>query len=167
MNKRIIKFTPAYDKRSDNPKKNYGIGSMSIRFILEGKEGAVQVVLNTPFFLPETVEEYKKIGNKNKTQPSDLRDDYKGKPRGFDCWDVGFHSKKKLSYMSKEDENECDILGKCYYDGSSLRGMNDKVAELFMEKGEEFIWNYLEDYYMEVFGKEITVSKEKLGGNKK
>lgn len=148
---RIVKFRMPYDKRHDNPSKNYGIGSMAIWFILKGKQGAVQVLINTPFYLPETVEEYKRIGNKLKTPPTDLRDE-NGKPKGFDCWDVGFHSKKKPDYMKKSDKQECEILGKCYYDGSSLRGEHDGVVDIFLEKGEEGIWQYLEKYYDETFG---------------
>ncbi len=149
---RIVQFRPAFDKRSENPKENYGIGSMTIKFILKGKDGAVQVLLNTSIYLPETIEEYKRIGNKNKTTPTDLRDE-DGKPKGIECWDVGFHSKEKPSYMNKNDKRDCDILGECYYDGSSLRGREERIAELFTEKGEEVVWNYLEDYYKEIFAK--------------
>ncbi len=149
---RIVNFGMPYDKRNNIPDKDYGISSMRIWFILKGKKGAVQVLINTPFYMPETVDEYKRIGNKNKTEPIDLRDE-DGKAKGLECWDVGFHSKKKPKYMDKLSQQDCNIIGKCYYDGSFLRGDNDKVAEMFLEHGEEAIWKYLEKYYNEVFTK--------------
>jgi len=147
---RIVKFSPPFDKRSDNPRENYGIASMRIWFILKGKHGAVQVCFNTPFYLPETIDEYKRIGNKGKTAPSDIRDE-EGKAKGFDCWDVGYHSPKPM--YEGQEKMDCDILkkGYCYYDGSGLRGNNDKLPELFYEEGDEAIWKYLEDYYYEIF----------------
>ena len=137
---RIVKFGMPFDKRSDIPRKNYGISAMRIIFILKGRHGAVQVIMSTSLYTKNVALEH---FNKNS--------DYISKQSTFDCWDVGFHSKKKPSYMNKSDQQRCNILGKCYYDGSSLRGRDDKVAEMFLEKGEEAIWKYLEKYYYEVF----------------
>lgn len=139
---RIVKFVMPFDKRNDDPKKNYGIGSMRIYFILKGKKGAVQVLLSTALYTQNIALEHH---NKNS--------DYIAKQPTFDCWDVGFHSKKKPSYMEKKNQRDCSILGKCYCDGSSLRGSEDKLGERFLEKGEEEIWKYLEEYYKEFFGK--------------
>jgi hypothetical protein len=49
--------------------------------------------------------------------------------------------------------NKCEWLnGKpCYYDGSSLRGEDDKVVENYLEYGDEWIWEYLEKYYRGLF----------------
>lgn len=44
---RILEVPAAYDKRSDDPKKDYGIHSAEIRMILKGPEGAVQFVVYT------------------------------------------------------------------------------------------------------------------------
>lgn len=147
---RITEFRPAFDKR-DDPKGNYGIGSMNIKFLLKGKKGAVQVLFSTSIYLPETIEEYLKIGNKGKTAPSDIRNDYDGKIKAFDCWDVGFHSKKKPEYMDKSQKQECEYVGTCYYDGSACRGNHDKLHEKLLREGDKAIWKYLEDYYNDVF----------------
>lgn len=154
---RIVKFSPPFDKRSNKPNENYGIGSMRIWFILKGKHGAVQVCFNTPFYLPETIDEYNRIGNKGKTTPSDLRDE-NGKAKGFDCWDVGYHSPKPM--YEGQTKTECDILKKgfCYYDGSGLRGNRDGLPELFYSKGDEAIWEYLENYYYERFNLEKPIA---------
>ncbi len=155
---RIVNFSTPFDKRSKVPKKNYGIGSMMIWFMLKGKDGAVQVCFNTPIYLPETIEEYRKIGNKNKTSPTDIRDDYNGKAKGLECFDVGYHSPKPA--FEGHTKTSCKLLkkGYCYFDGSALRGSDDKLVELFYEKGEEAIWNYLEKYYYQIF--EIDVKQK-------
>ena len=137
---RIVKFSPPFDKRSKVPGKNYGMGSMKIWFILKGKKGAVQILLSTALYTQNIVLEY-----------AQKQDNYIAKQDTFDCWDVGFHSKKRPEYMDTSQKNECDIFGKCYYDGSSLRGEHDKVPKIFLEKGEEGIFKYLEKYYKEVF----------------
>lgn len=135
---RIINFEMPFDKRS----KNCGIGSMRIWFILKGKKGAVQVLFSTALYLRNIALEHH---NKNSNYIADQQP--------FNCWDVGFHSKKKPSYMNKSDKQKCNILGKCYYDGSTLRGNKDNLPQKFLEKGEKVIWKYLEKYYLEVFKK--------------
>ena len=147
---RIVNFSPAYDKRHPEPSKNYGISATRIWFILKGKKGAVQVMIGTDWYLPETVEEYKRIGNENKTEPTNLRD----KEEFLDCWDVGYHSFKPLrEWQNKDNSTPCELheQGHCWYDGSSLRGQEDKVGRILLEKGSDGIWEYLENYYKEVF----------------
>lgn len=142
---KIVRVAPAYDKRNKEPKKNYGISSMRMWFILKGEKGAVQVLINFPIFLPETIEEYKRIGNNNKTPTCDLRDSG-GKPQGLDCWDVGYHSPKPM--YKGQTKGDCDIYKEgCYYDGSSLRGKDDKVGDMLLREGDEAIWKYLEKDY--------------------
>ncbi len=146
---RIVKFRMPFDKRSTIPGKNYGIGGMQICFILKGRKGAVQVLMGTHFFLPATINEY----NESKSKSNILKT-YDGKDQEpFDCWDVGYHSIKRPYYLKKSDKRICDIndCGYCYYDGSSLRGRDDKIVQLFMEKREDGIWDYLEKYYKETF----------------
>jgi len=36
---------------------------------------------------------------------------------------------------------------KCYFDGSYLRGTNDKIVEHWLRKGDEHIWKYLQKQY--------------------
>jgi hypothetical protein len=75
---KIIKTRPPYDKRCDDPSKNYGIGALMLWFIL--KEG------------------------------------------------------------------------ECYYDGSSLRGRDDNIAENYIKHGDNWIWEYLEKEWNRRFG---------------
>ncbi len=140
---RIVNTRPPFDKRNPDPKKNYGVGSLNIWFILKGKKGAVQIMLGTKLYLTKQMNEWFSEG---KRYPFDSEEEC------MTCWDVGFHSKKKPEYMNKSDQRECEIIGKCYYDGSGLRGRDDKVVENYLEKGDDWIWEYLEKYYKEVFG---------------
>jgi hypothetical protein len=49
---RIIEFTPAFDKRDPNPKKNYGVHGVELRFVVKGEAGAVQFLIFTNWHLP-------------------------------------------------------------------------------------------------------------------
>ena len=39
---KIVHAEPAFDKRNGDPKKNYGIHGVNLRFVLKSKLGAVQ-----------------------------------------------------------------------------------------------------------------------------
>jgi len=138
---REVNFGMPYDKRHINPKKNYGISSMRIWFILKGSRGAVQVLIGTKLYLTSVVKEYQR---KN----IDLFED-----ETFTCWDVGYHSPKPMFEGQEICDNECKALDgePCYYDGSSLIGDELGLHKLFEEQGEEPIWEFLEKEYYEVF----------------
>lgn len=138
---RIVLTKPPYDKRDPNPTKNYGIGGLSIYFILKGKKGAVQIFLYIRCYLPSTVKEYKL---------KNISHDLVGE-KLVECYDVGYHS-PKARWKGQTFITDCDILKKkCYYDGSATRGEYDQIAEQWSEKGDEFIWKYLEKEYRRVF----------------
>ena len=138
---KIIHFRMPFDKRHINPKKNYGIGAFQIRFVLKKGEKAVQVLLSTCLYPVEVMREYEGT-RRNLFEHSTT----------FDCWDVGYHSNKPR--YDGQTKMDCDLLKKgfCYYDGSSLRGRDDKVVENFQEHGVDWVWDYLERYWNETFG---------------
>ena len=142
MFEKIVKFNMPFDKRSKDPKKNYGIGSFRIRFILKKGEKAVQVVISTQLYPAHIIREH----------IQDCRDLSMLYDKTFDCWEVGYHSNKPM--YSGQSKPDCDILkkGSCYYGGSCLRGRDDKVAENFEEHGVDWVWKYLEKYWYETFG---------------
>lgn len=53
----ITQFTPAYDERDPDPKKNFGFHGVSLRMVLKGPKGAVQFVVFTGWQLPHVQEE--------------------------------------------------------------------------------------------------------------
>lgn len=158
---RIVRFVMPHDERTENPMTNYGIGSMRIYFILKGSKGAVQSIISTQFFLPKTINEY--LNSNNSYWRNLLKDNNGNDSKPFQGWDVGFHSKKKPAYMNEDRaKSDCDIIGgKCYYDSSISQGERDQLGELFHEKGEEAIWEYLEKYYETTFQKKVKKEEEK------
>lgn len=142
---RIIRTRPPYDKRDSNPCKNYGIGSLRLFFILKGGKGAVQIVLGSKLYLVKQFMEWQMKGEKYPFNDGE---------ECLSCWDVGYHSWKPIQdWQDKSNFMECDIApkGKCWYDGSSLRGEVDKVVENYLEHGDEWIWKYLEKEYKSIF----------------
>jgi hypothetical protein len=140
---RIIQTRPPFDKRNPEPSKNYGIGALQLWFILKGKKGAVTIHLGTELYLAKQLKEWKETNN---PYPFSNKE-------SITCWDVGYHSPKKMYKEQTICMNKCEWLnGKpCYYDGSSLRGEYDKVVENYLEYGDEWIWEYLEKYYRGLF----------------
>jgi len=148
---KIIKTSAPYDKRNIEPSKNYGIGSLRIWFILKKGEKAVQVLLSTNCYLISTIKEYKRL------HPDFLTGKYsEGDYEGWTCYDVGYHI--NTPYFKGQKSTDCDILkkGRCYYDGSSLRGKEDKVAENYINHGDDWVWSYLEKIWNQMFSKGET-----------
>lgn len=129
--RRIVDFIPAFDKRNPDPSKNYGIGAVKIRFVLAGKKGATQALFGTEWYT-NTVDTSKFSHSTDKIRN----------------WDLGYHAKKR-QYKGQE-KRECDILGKCYYDGSSLQG--EYLVDVLINEGSEGIWRELESEYEKRFG---------------
>jgi hypothetical protein len=154
---REIKIFQAYDKRNDNPKKNYGISSCKIWFIVKGKEGAVTVNFFTNWFLPSTVKEYKEIGIHKNRFPHEDKDPFKTKidlektsePISAGSWD--YHAIKPHREWQKEPTTkDCLFLDNkpCYCDGSYCRAK--EYLNSLLEKGSEAVFKMLEkDYRIE------------------
>lgn len=138
---KIVEFSPAYDKRHPEPSKNYGIGGVQIRFVLKGKEGAVQLLLGTSWYLPHVAEWLREKGSRFEKlyEP----------PKG---WDLGYHSPKPIYEDQSLAVDSCPYLnGKpCYYDGSGLAA--DPIRDRLISEGSEAVWEELTDYYNGRFG---------------
>jgi hypothetical protein len=136
---KIVWVSPAFDKRSDDPKKNYGIGSCRITFILKGPLGAVQFMVGTNWHLPRVQREKRDWQHDFNTRFDKIN------PEG---WDVGYHSPKPM-YDDQTPVASCDLFDPCYYDGSSL--MADEWVPHFIEGGTDWLWPKLEEQYRETF----------------
>lgn len=135
---KIVTVSPAYSKRDPDPKKDYGIGACRIVFVLKGPNGAVQFMIGTDWYLPQTQRENREWQHKFDS------DFDKIKPEG---WDVGYHSPRPL-YEGQSKMDRCDILPDgCYYDGSGL--MADEWIPEFLAGGTEWLWPRLERFYRE------------------
>ena len=144
---RIVEFSPAYDKRHPNSRKNYGIGAVLIKFILKKDNKAVQFMLGTDWYLPETIKEYREKGVKNWRRTVRLRGE---NDCGISGWDIGYHSPKPM--FKGQTSTKCAyIKGKCYYDGSGLYAQENQ--EILIRKGSEGVWKFLEKDWKERFTK--------------
>ena len=133
MRERIMRFRPAFDKRSSNPKKNYGIHGAELAFYLKGEEGAIQFVIYTNWHLPHV---QKELDNK-------LHDHILCHPMPAD---LGYHSKIPRYDGQKALTEDCEWTGgKCYYDGSGLNA--DRIYKILVEQGDEAVWKELEKEY--------------------
>jgi len=136
----IVRVTPAFDKRDDDPKKNYGIGACLIWFILKGPKGAIQFQIGTDWYLPHTQRSNRVWQHDHNTKFDVLQ------PQG---WDVGYHSLEPR--YEEQQQMDCDLFdcGHCYYDGSSLQA--DEWVPDFLAGGTEWLWPKLESVYRETF----------------
>jgi len=131
---RRIEFSQAYDKRHPNPKKNYGIHGLEMRFYLIGKEGAMQFVIFTNWMLPHVEMKHHENWCPNKPMAAD----------------VGYHSRKEMYKDQTVMTGDCPIIGgPCYYDGSGL--MAEDVFKIFVAHGSEGMWKDLERRYKTTF----------------
>lgn len=155
-----ILFLPAWDKTDPDPNKDYGVSDLTLKFLVIGNKGTVEFELHTNWYLDYVMD---------RRLQSIKRDVYAGKedfllkyfihPFPADiCYD-------SLERMSEDDiyfENGLDgILDHkpCYYGYRYEEEENglwttDYVYKKLIEEGDKAVWDYLETYYSEVFGKE-------------
>ena len=71
--------------------------------------------------------------------------------RYFMGTDVGYHSSVKNEFATSMDR--CDYLpeGTCFYDGSSLRGMENGKMWADLGGGDDFWWDFLETEWHHTF----------------
>jgi hypothetical protein len=135
---RIVQVGPAWDRRDPDPSKDYGIGAMSLRFILKGPRGAVQFIFYTAQYTRPVAE---RMWNGNRSY-----NPFKGMGA-----DIGYHAYTPQYEGHTAMGGKCDILGcECYYDGSSLRA--NEFADEFIEGGDKVVWPMLEKEYEARFG---------------
>ena len=135
MIEKIIEFHPAYDKRHSDPKKNYGIHGVDIRFLYGDKEvGYVQFLLYTNWMLPSCRKRWDEYTQAMTLLPIPA--------------DLGYHSRVP-QYESQTPMNKCNLIDPCYYDGSSLNA--EPIFEVLVAEGHEGVWRELEKYYNQTF----------------
>jgi len=135
MIEKKIEFDPAFDRRDSDPKKNYGIHGVNIRFLYGDKEvGYVQFVIYTNWMLKSCRKKWDDYVQALHLLPMSA--------------DLGYHSKVPM-YEGQTPMPKCNLLDTCYYDGSTLDA--EPVFEVLVEQGLEALWKKLEEYYNETF----------------
>lgn len=136
--KKRLDILPAWDKRDPDPKKNYGIHGVEMRFYIIGDKGAVQFVLFTNWFLPEKADDF-----------FSYRSPFGEKIIGPLPADLGYHSKVP-HYEGQESYGYCDLLKcDCYYDGSGLQAY--RIFDVLVREGDNGVWRELDLYYRNIF----------------
>lgn len=92
---RIVEFTPAFDKRSPEPGKNFGIGSVELRMVLKGPEGAVQFLLMTSWMLPHVEKELQERAIDRIHLGGSVKEEFGHLFRVLPA-DLGYHSPKPM-----------------------------------------------------------------------
>jgi hypothetical protein len=136
---REVIVRPAFDKRSDDPKKNYGVHGAELAFYLKGGHGAIQFVIYTNWMLPYVQAET------DARPPSNSHPYLFHKPIPAD---IGYHSRVPRYQGQSLMTEHCDVIdGPCYYDGSSLQAQD--VFDIMIEGGTDALWAEMERQYKE------------------
>lgn len=172
---RITEWEPAFDRRDPDPKKNYGIHGVTMRWVLKGSQGAVQFLVFTQWMLPHVAQErIRRTRLRAALSPKDFEMDIKTSYQPMAA-DLGYHSRVPLydgqepmgsvNYKLGTDDTKeglerftsirtetgtftpCPYLdgAPCYYDGSGLQA--ETVLTILIEKGGEAVWQYMEECY--------------------
>jgi len=142
--KREVFFEAGYDKRNSDPKKDYGISAMKIRFVLSGDKGACQFLISTDWYLPNIQKE-----KSNDFEFNRLSRGINGlKPSG---WDIGYHVLTSQYEGQEPIDNKCEYLNgqPCFYDGSGLQA--EEFIPEFLAGGSDAVWKMLEERYKQRF----------------
>ncbi len=120
---RSVKFIAAFDRRNDDPRKDYGVHGVDIIFRLSKDGQAVEWRLFTGWQLPHVAA---KGEGYDKPMPSTCR----------------YHSKTPRHNDQEQSANECEVTGGvCYSDGTFV---TDDLFDALREGGDEAVWALLE-----------------------
>lgn len=153
-------FFPAWDKSDLDPRKDYGVSCLELCFLVEGEKGVVEFQLLTNWYQERVM----------KRRLDSIKKDVRLGKEDFllrhflDPFpaDVCYYSLSRLgeddAFFSKGLSHIFDNQP-CYYGYKFTDEKEDKMAKevaykLLVEHGDEALWKYLEEYYVEVFGEE-------------
>lgn len=137
--KKKIEIRPAFDRRSKDPRKDYGIHGCTMLFTLIGEHGAITFMLYTNWQLPHVREELEsKLVEYHLFHPLPA--------------DIGYHSPHAMYEGQKPRDKVCEYIGvPCYQDGSACDA-DDYYNEL-LTKGSKGLWKKMIKYYKNRFVK--------------
>lgn len=139
--KRQCEFVPGFDKRHEDPMKNYGISGGKFIFVVSGERGAVHFVCGANMYPDSAIAHL--VGHYSNSAAEFAES---VKPMGYD---VGYHSPKPI-YEGQIAHSDCEwIGGDCYSDGSALRAA--EWMDEFAARGTAWLWPALEQEYRERF----------------
>lgn len=157
--RREILFKPAWDRTDPDPKKDYGVSPLTILFHVVGAKGVVEFELSTNWYQEHVMVRRLEA----------LKHDIYRREKDFllRTWidpypmDVCYFAFERVCeddiYFEDGVLNLSEI--RPYYYGYLFTDKNNNRATDFayrklVDEGDESLWQYLEEYYVEVFGEE-------------
>jgi hypothetical protein len=133
-----ITMAPAFDKRSADPKKNYGVHGVDLWFAVRKDGEGITFAIFTNWMLPHVQEE---------TDARDLGTGYtrymfhKPQPAGVDI------HRKTPQYEGQLAKENCSVTGGiCYADGSGL--LAEEFYKTLLEGGSAAVFKRLEEQFV-------------------
>ena len=157
MNRRVM-FFPAFDGTDPNPSKNYGVGCLELRFLVEGDKGVVELQLLTNWYLKHVMESRREAMKRDVwCGKEDFLLEHWINPFIADLCNFSLDKMHEDCAYFKEGVHYIFDGKPCYYDYKYIDEDYNKPAKdvaywKLVEKGDEALWKYLEEYYVEVFG---------------
>ena len=144
-----VHFRPAWEKRHDDPAKDYGVGSVRIRFTLTAPNGALSWRLSSGWYLPNVRERFRREAPHKR---------YDHDPSRFmpcalegEGLELTVHFPAPPNGLEGNGPNECDLLpsGKCWTDvGFSI---GETLFEALVAGGEDGLWKEMARIHREQF----------------
>lgn len=158
--KREIKFFPAWDKTDPDPKKDYGVNCLEMNFQIIGELGVTEFQLSTNWYLEHIMERRLKHMKESVWRG---KEDFLLKKWIYPFpLDVCYYSPVRISeddscWEDGSPNHAPHLSSPVYYGYNFMDETEDKIAYdvayyKLVSEGDEALWKYLEDYYVEVFG---------------
>lgn len=147
-----IRFVPAYDKRHEDPRKNYGIHGAEIHFVIgESKGQFVYFQMMTNWLLPQTQQWLDARVLARGVDQIALDAHYHP-----DTSALGYHSPWPTYENQEPCREDCEFLnGAACYSGDHYSGIQGYL-ETLIASGLDALWEKLEAYYQEIFDEHRT-----------
>lgn len=144
---------PAFEKRHDDPKRNYGIGCVMMSFAAVGDEGAISWQVFTGWHLPHVAERLRRE-TRHEAYPHDPKRFMRCSLEGMGGA-VDIHSKHPL-WEGHEPQTGCRFTGgECWGDTGFSAG--DTMFDILVEKGQDALFVELDEWYrVQILGEEST-----------
>lgn len=143
---RRVSFWPAFEKRHDDPGRDYGIGCVKARFALIGPLAAVSFDVFTGWYLPHVRERLRR-------ETDHAVSPITGKHRSCSLEGHGgamhlhFAPDSRPNYLSDQEDQECDLLPgrRCVGDVGYMIG--EALFDALVEGGDDGLWAAMEEQY--------------------
>jgi hypothetical protein len=141
--KRHVRFIPAFHRVDEG----YGVGGVELYFSVVGEKGAVCVNMMTGWMLSQTHAWWKSRG-------------ITPRPQSVEGGCVSIHSVAP----TERGAVDCDLLGGKCYDGGTYYNYATEFAELLVRKGDDAVFDKLEEEYRERFSEDTQPPATGGGG---